>query len=165
MTITSRAAKAFTLIEMLVYLGVLFVITGVGFTALYRCMDASTALRRNESDIVGALRAGENWRADVRAAGGKIELRTSADGPTFVLPGVRGEVSYLFSRNSISRRLGANGWSPVLDNVKNSTFIEESRDGVNAWKWEVELKPRSKRLTRLRPLFTFIAVPSGGAAK
>src|SRR5689334_14852610 len=67
-SIPQREDKAFTLIELLVYMSMLLVIIALGYTALYRSMDASTGLRRNASDITHALNAGERWREDVRAA-------------------------------------------------------------------------------------------------
>src|SRR3954470_14151221 len=58
----------FTLIEMLVYMGMLFLILGMAYIAMYRSMDASAGLRRNANDITRALETGELWREDVRGA-------------------------------------------------------------------------------------------------
>jgi hypothetical protein len=138
---------------------------GVGYAALYNCMDYSTALRRSSDDIVNALHAGENWRADLRAASGRIQLETSQADQIIRLPGTRGEVSYRFADHTIFRRLGNNEWSAVLARVKASTFTSESRHNLTAWQWELELQARPNKFTRILPLFTFIAVPAGGLPK
>ena len=165
LTQTERKTSGLSLIEMLVYMSVLLVIMGVGYAALYNCMDYSTALRRSSDDIVNALHAGENWRADLRASNGRIQLETTPDGQIIRLRGPHGDVSYRFANNAISRRLGNNEWSPVLAGVKASTFASESRHSVTAWRWELELQKHTKKLTSLAPLFTFIAVPKGGLPK
>lgn len=160
-----KTKSGISLIEMLVYMSVLLVIMGVGYAALYNCMDYSTALRGSSDDIVNALHAGENWRADLRASTGQIQLQTTPDEQIIHLRGTHGDVSYRFANNTISRRLGNNDWSPVLARVKASTFASESRHNLTAWRWELELQTRTKKVSRVLPLFTFIAVPPGDLPK
>jgi prepilin-type N-terminal cleavage/methylation domain-containing protein len=157
--------RAFTLIEMMVYISVLVVITGIGFSALYRSMDNSRALRRSSGDITDALHAGENWRADIRAAIGKIQIQSNADEQILRFPGSRSEISYRFANNTVFRRLANNDWSVILQNVKSSSFISETRSNVTAWRWELELQPRAKKIGQIPPLFTFMAVPAGDLSK
>lgn len=159
------ATLAYTLIEMLVYMSVLLVLLGIGYAALYRSMDNATALRESTDDIINAIHAGENWRADVRAAHGNIRLESSDAEQILSLPGSRGRISYRFAANTISRRIGGNDWTPVLANVKTSDFIADARQNVKAWRWELELRTHPKRVIRIRPLFTFIAVPAGDQAQ
>ena len=161
----ARSCQGISLVEMLVYMSVLIVIVGVGYTALYRCLDNSNALRRSADDIANALHTGEDWRADVRAADGKIQLESLPDEQILHLPGSRGEVSYRFAANAISRRLGNNEWSPLLANVQTSTFVADTRTKANAWRWEIELQTRTKKFGTVKPLFTFIAVPAGELPK
>ena len=153
------------LVEMLVYMSVLLVIIGVGYAALYNCIDNSAALRHSSDDIVSALHAGENWRADLRSSAGQIQVETTPDEQIVRLRGTHGDVSYRFANNTIFRRLGNNEWSPVLARVKASTFTSESRHNVAAWRWELELQTRTKKVNRVLPLFTFIAVPAGDLPK
>ena len=56
------------LLECLVYIAVLAVVLVVTMRGFYRCWDNSKALRHNADDIILVLHAGEQWRADVRAA-------------------------------------------------------------------------------------------------
>lgn len=156
---------AFTLIEMLIYISVLMVLIAVGFAALYRSLDSSMALRRNADDIINAIHAGENWRADVRSARGLVSAETNVDGVIFHLSTPGHNVAYRFAANTLFRRIGDNSWSPVLANVMSCTFVPEARSGINGWRCELELQPTRKAPSRLRPLFTFIAVPSGKLAK
>ena len=153
------------LIEMLIYMSVLLVVMAVGYAAFYRCLDRSTALRRSADDIAHTLQAGERWRADVRAALRPIQLETNAAEQILQLPGPRGGISYRFATNTVFRRVGDNAWSRVLGNVEASSFQPDPRGNVEAWRWELELQTRAKRISRIRPLFTFLAVPNGDSTK
>jgi prepilin-type N-terminal cleavage/methylation domain-containing protein len=160
-----RSECGFTLIEMLVYMGLFVVLMGVGYAAFHRCLGNSLALRRNADDIANALHAGENWRADVRAARGPARVESSGDEQVLELTGPQGPVAYRFAANTVFRRVGNNDWSPVLNNVQASSFTPDKRPSVEALRWELELQPRAKRMTRIRPLFTFIAVPVGEVSR
>jgi prepilin-type N-terminal cleavage/methylation domain-containing protein len=158
------AVRAFTLIEVLVYLGVLAVLLGIGYSALYHCMDGYIAFRRSVDDIGSVLNTGERWRADVRAVHRPIRLETKPEEQILYLPGVRGEITYRFTTNAVSRRVGNGSWSQLLGNVKASAVKSDQRQNVTAWCWELELQPRSK-ISRTCALFTFIAVPNGNSSK
>src|SRR5437762_13791685 len=47
----SRSADGYLLIEMLVYISILLMLLAFGYTALYRCINNSVALRHNADDI------------------------------------------------------------------------------------------------------------------
>ncbi len=150
------------LTEALVYIGVLFLLLGVGYAALHRCIDSSTLLRRNAEDISRTLHIGERWRADVRASGRNVRLLNTAEGQLLHLGSAGQQVDYRFANNTVQRRRNAGPWVTVLDQVKSSAMQSDSRDPVVAWRWELELQPRAKGRTvanRIRPLFTFLTVP------
>ena len=154
--------RGYLLIEALVYIGVVAALLGVAYAASYRCIDRSIALRRNADDITSALHAGERWRADVRAATSPVRLEPTAAGQLLYLEGAAGTVAYRFSTNALTRRLGTGTWVRLLANVKSSTMSPDPRQHVTAWRWELELQPRAQgsvKPGRVRPLFTFIAVP------
>lgn len=150
----------FMLIECLVYIGVVFVVLGIGFAAMYRCMENSVALRRSTEDIARALNAGERWRADVRAANGAIRWEETSDTRVLRMAGERGEVTYQFTSNAVLRCVAPGSWSCILAGVQSSTMLPDTRSQVTAWRWELELQPRSKKPVSVRPLFTFLAVPA-----
>jgi hypothetical protein len=155
-----RAGKrAMMLIECLVYMGALVALLGVGYAVFYYSFENSFALRRSTDDIAKALKAGERWRADVRSAGNQVRFEGTPENRILRLRGQRGEVAYQFSTNSVLRRVGSGPWTCVLERVKSSAMESEARPSVTAWRWELELQPRSKKPVRVRPLFTFIAVP------
>jgi hypothetical protein len=155
-----KSERAYLMTECLVYIGVLFAILGAGYVMLYRGIDSSVTLQRNADDITSTLRAGERWRADVRAATGIIRVEAAPDGEILHIPNAKGETAYRYSTNAILRRFAAGPWICVLPNVKSFRMESDPRENVTAWKWEVELEPRRKSaVTRLVPLFTFIAVP------
>jgi hypothetical protein len=152
------------MVECLVYIGAVFVLLGAGYAAMYRCIENSVSLRRNAEDIVNALHIGERWRADIRAANGQARIESLPGEQVLHLPSGRGEVAYRFSTNTIFRRVGAGQWSRLLQNVKSSEMKSDARRKITAWRWELELQPRARpNAGRLRPLFTFVAVPKGGS--
>jgi len=156
------------MIECLIYIGVLFTLMGVGYSALYRCIDNSTALRRSVDDITAALHAGERWRADVRLASGPPRIETTAEGQLLYLTTANGEILYRSSADTIQRKLGMGAWVTVLDNIKSSRLESDPRKNITAWRWELELQTRKKASanpSRILPLFTFIAVPPTGGVK
>jgi hypothetical protein len=160
--------RGYLLTEALVYIAVVFVLLGAGYAAMYRCVDSSIALRRNVDDITGALHAGERWRADMRSATHVVRLERTGDGQLLRLEGPKGTVAYRCSTNTIFRRVGDGPWARLLPNVKASTMEADPREYVTAWRWELELATRTKgsvKPGRVRPLFTFIAVPARPSAK
>ncbi len=157
---------AFTLIETLVYMSMLILVIALGYAAMYKSMDASTGLRRNAADITQALDAGERWREDVRNAAKPLRVEKISNDETLLhIPQANAEVVYRFASNNVSRRVGNAEWAPALEHVSNSTFAPDPRQQVTAWKWEIEMQPYRKSLTRLAPLFTFLAVPTNVPAK
>jgi hypothetical protein len=153
----TKGLSAVTLIECLVYIAVSSTILGVATGALFHCYDHMRSLHRNSNDISRVLRIGEQWRNDVRLA--SQPPTPDAAGLTLHIPHTNGVVEYRFSDNALLRRAVADGpWSTVLTNLNQSTMRLEPQRGVAAWRWEMELKPLRKP-ARVRPLFTFTAVP------
>ena len=158
----------YLLIEALVYIGVIVALLGVAYAATYRCIDRSIALRRNADDITSALHAGERWRADVRAAASQVRLEPTDAGQLLYLGGPSSAVAYCFATNAVSRRVGTGSWVRLLGNVKSSAMTADRREYVTAWRWELEIQPRatgSVKPGRIRPLFTFLAVPERPSTK
>lgn len=152
-------SQGYLLIECLVYIGVLLILLGVTYAAFYRCVASGVMLRRNVDDITNALHVGERWRADLRAATGRIRISDDPTGPVLIIPVTRGEIAYQSTTNAVLRRIGSGPWIPQLERVKSSTMAADPRPNVTAWRWELELRPQSRKPVRVRPLFTFIAVP------
>jgi hypothetical protein len=153
------ALCAFTLLEAVIYISVLFILLGAAYMAMYRCIDRSVALRRNGDALASAMEAGERWRADVRAATGPIQN----DNDLLRIPTQRGEVAYRFEDRSILRRISSNSWAEIVTGVKSSGMQTDHRQQVTAWRWDFELLPVRKDTAdtnRFHPLFTFIAVPN-----
>jgi hypothetical protein len=156
------AERGYLLTEALIYIGLLFVVLGVGYIALYRSIDNSVVLRRNADDIASALHAGERWRADVRSASRAIRLQNASEEQVLHLEGGRNQVDYRFASGTLYRRLNSGTWVHLLENVRSCAMQADPRRNVTAWRWELELQPRTKasvRASRVRPLFTFVAVP------
>jgi hypothetical protein len=158
----SRPDHGYLLTEALVYIGLVFLLLGVGYIAMYRCIDNSVVLRRNADDIARALNAGERWRADIRLASRAGHVENGTNEPVLHLQGATVQVDYRCAGSTLYRRVNSGTWSPLLDNVKASSMQSEQRSGVTAWRWELELQPRawgSLKASRVHPLFTFLAVP------
>ena len=145
----------YMLVECLVYIVVLAVVLNLAYAAYYRCQTNSVNLRRNAQDIAITMRAGERWRADIRAAKAPPKL----EGNRLVVPQVAGEVVYEFADNTMWRQDGK-ARIAVLRRLLASTMQADARSQVASWRWEVELMTGEKP-ARIRPLFTFIAVAGG----
>jgi hypothetical protein len=159
----TRPPAGFLLLEMVVYLGVFAMIVGFAYAVLYRCINNSTGLRHSAEDIALALETGERWREDIRLAGDPPRVETTGDEQVLHLGGRSGETVYRFSTNGVFRRLPGADWTPLLKNVKSTGIFRDADVHVTAWRWELELQPRTKRISRTRPLFTFIAVAQTAA--
>ena len=159
----NRHPGGIMLVECMVYIAGFFLITGLAFAAYYRSLDNSRGLRQNTDDIARALKAGERWRADVRSAHRPLALEQANDEQVLHIPQTSGEIIYLFSQGIVWRKTPAES-VPVtlLDSVKGSRMLNDARDDVAAWRWELELASRQK-VVRLRPLFTFVAAAPPGS--
>jgi prepilin-type N-terminal cleavage/methylation domain-containing protein len=154
--------RAFTLIEMLVYIAILTILMGLGYEVLFQSLASSLVFHRSADDIVKILRAGEQWRSDVRACR-EVRPENNPGEQLLHLYGARDEVSYRFATNCLFRSVARQKWTPILVNVKTATFAPDRRQMVTAWRWELELQRRAREPGIARPLFTFIAVPTGSA--
>lgn len=151
-------SQGITLIECLVYIGVLSVVFSMGLAAYHRYVDHTVALRRNSTDITQALAAGELWRADLRAA--TQPPRFDAPDQTLRITQAKAEIAYKFSDHQICRRTGTEApWTIILPRVQQSEMTRDPRAQVTAWRWELELETYRPQAT-VRPLFTFIAATS-----
>ena len=156
-------ARGFTIIECLVYISVMAVILALGLEAFYRCWDDNKAITRNGNDIVRTLKAGEMWRADMRAATGPINLVTTNSEQILRIPSGKQELIYSFVDGEIRKRTDESStWHVVLPKVKSSQMEIDKRDQVTAWRWEVELTSQ-RRDGKMRPLFSFEVVPGNSA--
>ena len=162
--VAARLARGYMMIECLVYIGVLFALLGVGYAALYRCISSSVNLRRSRDDLTRALHVGELWRADVRSAGGGVQVENIDGASVLRLNSAGGRVDYRFADNTLYRRAGDGPWTGLLQNVNSSQFETDSRRNASCWRWELELQPRSKP-GRFKPLLTFLAVAGQGGAR
>lgn len=159
-SILPRKQSAYTIIECLVYIGLVFALLGVGYAGMYRCISNSVALRRNADDIMRSLHAGERWRADLRAATAPPRLDSSSTEQVLVVPTSQGDLLYRFAPEGVFRRAPGHPWSQVLSGVQSASVESEKRQNITIWRWELELQTKANA-GRVRPLFTFIAVPGG----
>jgi Tfp pilus assembly protein FimT len=142
-----RRRSGVTLIECLVYISVFAILLGIGTASFYLCWDHTRGTVFTADEIEAALRAGECWRADVRAATGAISIETTATGETVRIPEGRGEILYRFADGELRREVPAqNNSRLLLAKVKTSEMKTEARDGVTAWHWELETIPRQKNM-------------------
>lgn len=151
------AARGIVLIDAMVYIVVLGIVLLLAASVFDKGMRESAGLQRNMADIERAMKAGERWRTDVRSAIGTIE----STGQTLTIPQRDGEIVYEFATNEVRRTVNATKAEVFLARVQTSSMTQERRGDVVGWKWEVELERRVKE-ARVRPLFTFMAVPKGG---
>ena len=152
-----RRSAGVLLIECLVYLAVFAILLGMGTAAFYFCLDHTKSLIYATDDIASALRAGERWRADVRAATGKITVEFSPAGEVVRIPESEKEIIYRYASGELHRESSTLKNPQVLfSKVKSSRMESAVRGGVSAWRWELELTERRQE-NHLPLLFTFEA--------
>lgn len=139
------------------YIAVFGILLGAGTATFFFCWDHTRAVIFTADQVESALRAGETWRADIRAATGKIAAKTTTEGETVTIPQKRSVIIYRFHNREIHREVGPTGQSRILlSQVKASEIQAVARAGVPAWRWELELNPRREE-THFPLLFTFEA--------
>lgn len=147
-----------TLIECLVYIVVFGILLGLGTASFFFCWNHTRAVIYATNDIESALRAGEGWRADVRAATGTISIETTSAGQVATIPEGGKQVLYRFAAGEVWRQtLPGTVSQLLLPKVESSQMASDSRGHVAAWRWDLELVER-RRETHLPLLFTFEAV-------
>jgi hypothetical protein len=146
------------LIECISYVAVFLILSAVAMGSFYLCWDHSKALISASDDISAALTTGERWRADVRAASGTITIEPTDHGQVVKIPIGGKEIVYLFNSNKVERQAGSVSLPVLLlPRVIASEMKPDPRNGVTAWRWELQVAQRRKEMhTQL--LFTFEAV-------
>jgi Prokaryotic N-terminal methylation motif len=156
--ISRSRERGVSLIECLVYIAVFAILMNIGGAAFYFCWDHTKAVLYATDDIEFALRAGESWRADVRAATGKISIETTTTNEIVHIPEKENEIIYRFESGELHREIPVqNNSRLLLAKVKMSQMKTDDRANVHAWRWELELQERRKE-NHLPLLFTFEAV-------
>jgi len=153
----ARRRSGVTLIECLVYVVVFAILLGIGTASFIFCWDHTRGTIFMANEIESALRAGECWRADVRTATGKISIETTATDETVKIPSGEKEIIYHLTGGELQRETSPQtGTRLLLAHVKTSGMKTGVRNGVNAWRWDLELAPQRKN-AHFPMLFTFEA--------
>ena len=144
--------QGFTLIECIVYMALFVVVVGFATMVFFRYWDDSRDLSRHADDVVRVLHAGDQWRADLRAAHGPLQLTFTNGAEELRIPSSAGAITYTFAHGELRRQSKL-----LLANVQSSEMQSNAALHVPAWRWDLELQ--SKLKTPLwRPRFTFEAV-------
>ena len=155
--------RGISLIQCLAYIAMLAILMAIGGSTVAKAWDRSRALSRNSQDIHRAINVGERWRADIRAATGRIETLVTTTNQTLRIPTHDAKVEYEFTDGEVRRRDTKHaGWKTVLPKVNASQMQPGTEPGVTSWQWELELQSAQKKNARVRPLFTFTAVETSG---
>jgi hypothetical protein len=150
--------RGLSLIECIVYIGLLMIVVGMASVLFFRGLDGFRALRTYTEDMAAALNLGEAWRADLRTATATPQVQTDSAATVMQLVTPDGPVTWRFDgftvvrddqRGELTKR--------VLPRVLRSEFHRDTREGVVAWRWELELR-KQRPDAPLAPLFTFITV-------
>ena len=144
--------RGIMLFECMAYIAIGTIVLALAAAAFIRSWDNSRALKRNAEDIVRALHAGDQWRADLRTATGQIKSVTTNGTEQLLIPSPTGPINYTFSHGELRRQN-----ITLLPNVKFSQMQSTPRTNIHAWRWELELRTTRKD-AHVVPLFTFEAV-------
>ena len=163
--------RGVTLIEVLIYVVLFYTFMMVAADTYMSGKNQARSIRWNATKIVRVMYAGERWRQDIRdAISPPQNIQSSLPNPDAPLDIIEltslkiiksSETNwYAFRRDRVFRMSShlPTRWELVMDRENSSTMIEEERGEVAAWRWEVELKTRTKKAP-IDPLFTFLAVP------
>ncbi len=152
-----RQEQGIALVECIVYISLLAWLMGLAFAAYYRWEENSFRLQRNANDIVRAMKAGEQWREDVRSATGPLKLNTTPEEVSLRIPQSKDEIIYLVSERQLKRIVGKQKRGVTLfSNVKKSSMHSGERKFVSAWIWDLELLGDKK--SKMPAQFSFQSV-------
>jgi len=155
---TIAARRGYLLLECLVYMGALAVIMAVAMRGFYHCWNDNKALRHNADDIIRVLHAGEQWRADLRAAAGPVQSIQDGDAQQLRIPCAAGPIIYTFAKGELRRQTSLPAATNLLFTNLHSSYMQlDPRRRVTPWTWELQLNPTRKN-TKVCPLFTFETV-------
>ncbi len=156
--ISVSKTSAFSLVECLVYIAVLMIVTGIAFSVFFSLLTHHRNITRCSEDILRALKAGERWRADVRAATEPPTLETSPTEQALHIHQARHTITYLYSSGELWRVEDEHARGlPLLNNVKTSSMVADSRTHVQAWRWDLRLVATRKK-AKFIPWFSFLVV-------
>lgn len=156
---SSRRQAGILLLECVVYIAVFVIILTGAMAAFYLCWDNSKALIYTSDDVSRVLQVGEGWRADVRAATGRITVETTVDGDRVVIPAGKKQIVYRVAAGEMRREVPSTTDTRVLlTRVQTSSMKPAGRGAVDAWRWDVSLSARRNQV-HLPLQFTFEAVP------
>jgi hypothetical protein len=154
--VTARTAGV-SLIECLVYIVVFSILFGLGTGAFFFCWNHTRAVIYTTNDIESALRAGEGWRRDVRAATGVISVESTATNQIVTIPEGGQTVRYRLGGGELWRQAVPGAvFVLLLPKVKSSHMLSEPRGSVAAWRWNLQLVERRREI-HMPLLFTFEA--------
>ena len=163
--------RGVTLIEVLICVVLLLGFMTVITTTYISGKNQARSMQWNAAKIIRVMYAGERWRQDIRDAVSPPQIIQSSlpnpDDPSDIIELTSLKIKkssetnwYAFRGDHVFRMSShlPTKWELIMDRVNSSTMIEEQRGDVAAWRWEVELKTRTKKAP-IDPLFTFLAVP------
>lgn len=148
--------RGLTLIELLIYISVLLTVSAVSFSAVMRLWSATGNLSTATDENGAALRAAEQWRADIRAASGLVAL--SENGMRCVIPTTNGTITWTHSLEALWRQVDSHPGNLWVPRVQICSFEADPRTHTTPVRCDLLLTPRSTKATQA-PTFTFLAVP------
>ena len=147
----------YTLLELLVYMGVLLVISGIAMSSLNRLWSAAGNASASTDDHGAVLRAAEQWRLDVRTAAAPITIEDQ--GHHCRIPNPSGDILWNLTNGVLSRQITDRPANLKLPRVLDARFAPDARKEVTALRCDLVLIPRSTK-ARTAPAFSFLAVPA-----
>ena len=148
------------MVEMLIYAGLLGTLLTLGSETVGIGSNHARQTQMQTGDINAALRAGEQWRRDIRSAVAPPKSQAGESTPILLIETSDEIIEYRYSNRAVWRRVaGEKDGQKLFDSVESSRMLPYTRGKVTAWRWELELETRDHR-SKMRPLFAFIAVPT-----
>lgn len=149
-----------SLIELLMYLGLLFVFVGIAYGAVDRLWLETRRLEKRADALRGMIQAGETWREDIRRATGEPKVEVDSLGISIPAGTNRIRWRVEMSAGIATRDGGGDDLRIYPWPLKSATFAPARRDAVAGWMWELTLVPPTHR-DRQAQVVRFLAVPGG----
>ncbi len=152
-----------TLVEVLVYMSLVALVSGLAIRIFFGGMDAAATVRSSSERVLNTFRQGDRWREDIQKA---KRVEAGQDRTALRLVKDNGDIIHYRLQEHDLHRIrhdSENGRTAtvVVKKVQNCRFTPFPADNPRGWKMALELQTKQDK-SKIDPLFDFIAVPQQG---
>jgi hypothetical protein len=149
-----------SLVELLMYAGLLFLFVGIAYGTVDRLWLETRRLEKRADSLRGLVQAGEQWRADIRQS--SADPTVDADGLGISIPTGTNQVRWTVEKplGLACRDAGGGDIRIYPWPLQAAAFAAAKRGSTAGWTWDLTLAPPTKR-DRQPQTVRFLAVAAG----